>query len=386
MLRFCKFLFLLLTVSASVFTVPAEASCIYNKTNSELTTYLRATKDYVFGQDTYSVKPGERKCFTDLGGEWHARVPNGGGSCRAGGIESHGWVKVYGSKNAIRCTINDTKMTNDELRTQATLEGGNRWAQAPGKAIDVGVGKNGSVFVVGISDNPLFRFNFGSMNWDRIDAAGTGITRVDVDKDGNPWWVTRDHKIFTLDMESGKKTQLPGEAWDIGVGADPEGKAVVYIVSTQEAPGGYVILRLDSKRRGWQETGGNGTHIDVAQAGQAFPVMSNSNHDVFLSKVHPDDPEGIAWYFIKRKGRDVAVGDGRRQVSSTAPWEAAQVAYVGMNDSPMRRVGSGLVDQEAGWERLAGRPVSISTSNPIVDVPGLWMTDINNNIFYWRHQ
>ncbi len=384
MRRINKFLFLLLMIAVSFFTVSAEASCIYNKTDDKISVMLRvgSVKTQVFGQDSYEVARGGRKCFEGEGGQWLAR--SGDGDCQATGIEDHGWVKVYGSKNALRCTLNDTKMTNEETNTFMTLESNNKWAQAPGKAIDVGVGKDGSVFVVGIDAGRLFRFDFGSMNWNEIKAAGTGLLRVDVDKDGNPWWVTRDNKIFTLDMATGVKTPLPGEAWDIGVGTDPQGKTKVYIVSTEQAPGGYAILRLNSDRRGWQPTGGNGTHVDVAQAGQGLPVMANSNHDIFFSSEHPEGSGSITWNFIQRKGRDVSIGDGRRQVTDTSLWEAAQVAYVGLNGSPMIRDGNGHADEDSGWQRRAGRPLSISISNPTIDVPGLWMTDINNNIFYWR--
>lgn len=378
MRRINKFLFLLLMMAASVFTAPAEASCIYNKTGGNIDIGFENERN------KYTLNNNGRKCFQNKGGQYDAKV--GSRECFIRDVGAHDWVKVYASNNTLRCTFKDTGMTADELKAERDREKNNRWVQVPGAAIDVGIGMDGSVFVVGISENPLFRFNYDRMNWDKIEAAGTGLSRVDVDKEGNPWWVTQDHKIFTLNMKTGVKTQLPGEARDIGVGGVKSETGTyykeVYIVSNQAAPGGFVIMRLNANRNGWVPMAGNGTHIDVDQARQGLPVISNDNNDIFYSKVshddsswRPTDSRRIEFWFIGRKGRDVGVGRRR-----------GQVAYVGLNGSPMIGKVSDInnIASDSQWERRAGRPLSLSISLPATGVPGLWMTDINNNIFYWH--
>jgi len=85
-------------------------------------------------------------------------------------------------------------------------------------AIDIGVGAEGDVAVVG-TDNLVYVYDFMAEDWVRVDTFGLDhITRIDVDGDGTIYIVTG-CGIYYLDCEN-RWIRLPGEATDIGVGVD----------------------------------------------------------------------------------------------------------------------------------------------------------------------
>ena len=72
------------------------------------------------------------------------------------------------------------------------------WAQRPGSANDVGIGDDGSVWVVGTDPEP--GNNFGIHRWrgDRWEKVAGGAVRIAVGPQGQPWIVNRANQIQYL--------------------------------------------------------------------------------------------------------------------------------------------------------------------------------------------
>lgn len=100
----------------------------------------------------------------------------------------------------------------------------NAWVSVPGQALDIGIGADGSVYHVGLS-NTLYKWN-GS-GWS--DSFGSGAAQVAVDPQGNPWTVDKNGVI--ANYIGGVKTIIPGAAKDIAISAN----GLVFVVGTDDA-------------------------------------------------------------------------------------------------------------------------------------------------------
>ncbi len=69
------------------------------------------------------------------------------------------------------------------------------WRKLPGRARDIGIGADGSVWAIGMDDRAgghgIYRFN-GS-DWDKVPGSGTQIS---VGPDGEPWVVNRSGDLY----------------------------------------------------------------------------------------------------------------------------------------------------------------------------------------------
>ena len=92
-----------------------------------------------------------------------------------------------------------------------------QWRRVVGSARDIGVGSDGSVWVIGTDRRGggygIYRWN-GS-DWNRLEG---GAVRIDVDPEGNPWIINSFDDIFHY--VNGNWQQMPGSAKDVGVGVD----------------------------------------------------------------------------------------------------------------------------------------------------------------------
>ena len=131
---------------------------------------------------------------------------------------------------------------------------GGSWQMLPGLAKDIGVGADGSVWVIGMDSTgggySIHQWN-GS-NWTRIDG---GAIRIAVAPDGNPWVVNSNDNIFR--RTGGSWQMLPGLAKDIGVGADGS----VWVIGTDSTGGGYGIHRWNGSN--WTKIDGGAVQITV---------------------------------------------------------------------------------------------------------------------------
>ena len=72
---------------------------------------------------------------------------------------------------------------------------GNRWEQLFGAAKDIGIGANGSVWIIGT--NPVSGgygiYRWVGRSWEGVDG---GALQISVDKDGIPWVVNSSNHIY----------------------------------------------------------------------------------------------------------------------------------------------------------------------------------------------
>jgi hypothetical protein len=146
----------------------------------------------------------------------------------------------------------------------------------PGKFTDVGVGADGSVFLVGadqISGSEGYRV-YRYVNNELHKLPDCAAIRIAVSPHGVPWAINYQNQV--LMYNAGSWQQMPGLATDIGIGADGS----VYAVSTTvySATGGFTILKWNGT--GWDTmTDCSGIHIAVDQHGT--PWVTNKSNIVY---------------------------------------------------------------------------------------------------------
>lgn len=210
----------------------------------------------------------------------HTDYMNRAFSCGSGGNEGDagvGAVHIPGtptnpSANSwmLACSNNtDRPFTADDRTSLRTVYGGGYWEGLPGGATDIGVGADGTAYIIGAGAVPggygIFRWN-GS-NWDNIPG---GAVRVDVSPQGTPWVVNNAGNIFRGDG-NGAYEVLPGGATDIGIGAD----GTVYIIGMDVVPGGYGIYRWNGSN--WDKIPGGAVKVDVSPQGTPWIVNNGGN-------------------------------------------------------------------------------------------------------------
>lgn len=150
-------------------------------------------------------------------GLWHVgtnRVPGGYGLWRWDGAA---WQQMPGGAVRVDADFRGNAVTVNEAGEIHQWQG-QGWTKLPGLARDVGVGANGSLWVVGTNAVPG---GFGVWRWDgkaAWQAVPGGGVRIDVDPQGNAWLVNDANQIWRWD--GSRFVQVPGAARDVGIGAD----------------------------------------------------------------------------------------------------------------------------------------------------------------------
>jgi Tectonin domain len=170
------------------------------------------------------------------------------------------------------------------------------WQQRTGRARDVGVGADGSIWVIGTNpvgtgfsgDFGIYRLN-GS-TWEGVDG---GAARIAVGPDGKPWVVNKNGEIFHRVVNTWVK--FPGLAKDIGVGANGS----VWIIGTNHVGRAldFGIHRLNDST--WEAVDGGGVRIAVGPDG--MPWVVNSVGQIFRRA-------GNSWNELPGRGTDIGVG------------------------------------------------------------------------------
>ncbi|MFN0014494.1 MAG: hypothetical protein ACKVU2_08090 [Saprospiraceae bacterium] len=207
-----------------------------------------------------------------------------------------------------------------------------QWHSVAGQAHDVGVGANGTAWVIGWVSVPggynIARWN-GSF-WEDIPG---GAVRIDVDPNGNAWIVNDAGLIFRWDGQTWQG--IGGQAHDIGIGAN--GK--VWVIGWTAVSGGYNIARWNGSF--WEDIPGGAVRIDVDPNGNAW--ITNDTGLIFRWK-------GQEWDFsIGGQAHDVGIGaDGTVWVIG---WTAVPGGFnIG------RWTGSYWADVEGGLNNISGAP------------------------------
>jgi Tectonin domain len=167
---------------------------------------------------------------------------------------------------------------------------GGAWQQTDGAARDIGVGADGTAWVIGVEAVPGGRaiYRLGGNGWNQVDGGGE---RIAVAPDGQPWVVTQGGAV---QRRVGQRWQtLPGAARDIGVGADGS----VWAIGLDPAPGGHGIYRWVGER--WTRVDGGGVRIAVGPDGQPWVINSAG---AVLRRV------GNRWQQLPGVASDIGVG------------------------------------------------------------------------------
>jgi len=198
------------------------------------------------------------------------------------------------------------------------------WVSIPGiKADDIGIGKNGSVWITA-TDGSIHRWN-GS----KFEKMPGGAKRVAVAPDGNAWVVNSGGEIHRFNNATNQYTRIDGGARDIGVGADGS----VWRIGMSVVPGGYDIYQWNGTS--WDKRPGGGVRIAVDPAGIAWVVNDTGT---------PRRWNNGNWQSLSGEAQDIGIGaDG-------------SVWYTGKgNGTVYQWTGSGWV-QKSG----AGRNIAVS--------------------------
>ncbi len=164
---------------------------------------------------------------------------------------------------------------------------GRNWDNLPGKAQDIGVGANGTVWIIG-PGNPngsIYRL----MNTKFVKVPGSAV-RVDVDQNGIPWIVNANGDIYKWENKIWRK--IPGGAYDIGIGSH----GTVWVIGREPAYGGYEIYRWMGSQ--WVKVPGAAVRIDVGPWGTPWVVNSFGNIYKWVNKT---------WQKLPGKAKDISI-------------------------------------------------------------------------------
>lgn len=212
------------------------------------------------------------------------------------------------------------------------------YEKVPGRANDVGVGPDGSVWIVG---HGVAWSNAQVYRWNGVGFEPDGATKgmsITVGADGLPWLVTADGSIYRRSATAWQK--VAGKGFDIAAGADGS----VWLIGWLGDPVAFptqsgAIYRWSGA--GWTEMGGAARRISVGPDGEAWIVTGQG--DIFR---RPAD----AWVKVPGRGSDIACG------RDDSIW---LIGYVpgGLNDRPLYRWDGATWLQPGGnGIRLAAGP------------------------------
>ncbi|WP_138466155.1 tectonin domain-containing protein [Poseidonocella sp. HB161398] len=138
------------------------------------------------------------------------------------------------------------------------------WRAVPGQARDIGIGADGSVWIIGCDRREGGYGIYRREGGDWVDAGGAAL-RISVSPEGEPWVVTEQNFIFRRLGE--RWFQVQGGAVDIAVGADGN----VWIAGSDHGwHGGYTVYHWNG--RNFESIGSAGGRVAVAPNGMLWLI------------------------------------------------------------------------------------------------------------------
>lgn len=186
------------------------------------------------------------------------------------------------------------------------------WQRLPGGAIDVSIGANGALWIVGTDQGV---YSWTGQNWSRQPG---GAVRIAVDPNGSPWITNSDGEIYS--WHQGHFERRPGGAVDVGIGAN----GAVWIVGTDSGIYEWVGAT-------WVRRPGGGTRIAVDSAGT--PWIANARGEIYKWN-------GVQ--FVRKPGGATDIGIGADDSIWIIGTDGGVYRWNGPTESWSRHPGSGL--------------------------------------------
>jgi hypothetical protein len=240
------------------------------------------------------------------------------------------------------------------------------YTQVQGGATDIGVGSNGTAWIIGTTpiglDFDIRRYN--GTGWDLSDGFAV---RIAVDPTGVPWVVNSGGFIYyrgSADPFSPGAWQLmPGSAVDIGVGADGS----VWVVGTISKPDGFGLYKFNGTCSngtcscpngvcGWNADVNNvgALRVTVSPSGKPWTVGASGA----IKRRSTSDPANGTWETLTGNARDIGAGPGHQEtingfMTDGTEWHVnGSVLYV-WDEQPGSGSGGSVIPQSKQW-RVGG--------------------------------
>jgi hypothetical protein len=164
------------------------------------------------------------------------------------------------SHKKMSTTIRTTKSSTKRCFSLKAIE----WKQRTGAALDIAVGADDAIWVIGTNGIP-FRWN--GKGWSQIGSKTA--TRISVQPDGRPWIVTAAGELFRWHCVYWQRIGLPSgvKAQDVGAGANGD----VVITGTNQG-----IYKFGKKGE-WSKLPGAAVRVSVGPKGQVWVVNKEGN-------------------------------------------------------------------------------------------------------------
>ena len=261
--------------------------------------------------------------------------------------------------------------------------GGWEWQLVPGKARDVAVGGDGSVWNIGQyaegGQGAVQYWDTATSTWKVPKAAGAGV-RIAAGGDGVVWVVNsagnsycaRPHQVDL--WEKGADVTIGGVTGLVDIAAGSDGS--VWGLAKATVSGGHQLLRCvrGSGKHSWERISGGATNLSVGPDGLPWVVNSNG----VLMRLVPSkgqdryQDKDAQWPNITpagRKAKDVGLGTG----SMVSAFVTTDEGIFGWNGRLPTSTGAALPD----WEDLGGRADRVATGpdgRP-------WVVNVNADVY-----
>jgi len=245
--------------------------------------------DRLDGSGSYITQGG---CMVSKNGSHRACLQSNGNlvvqKANIGTLEGK-WKKIPGSGIAIDVDQQGNAIGATKTGTIYKYSG-SRWERLPGRAKDVCIGSEGTIWVIGTNKEGggfgIYKMIEGK--WKKIPGSGV---RIACGPDGNAWVVNKRGSIYQYTGRGwAKKT---GKAKDIGVG--PEG--TVWVIGTKREGGGYSIYKNNGRK--WKKIPGSALSISVGPDGNAW--VANKSGRIYHHN-------GKKWARQSGGAKDIGVG------------------------------------------------------------------------------
>ncbi len=334
---------------------------IRNATDTAFTLAGSHTPHGRFAVDPPNVMPPKSKvAFGAVSADWSI------------GTGAEGWVKYQSGPLLLQIKWNnpfagsnsgDAEITGESptrYRATAHIGSGNNstntfdlflssWWKYRGCGKDVGVGGNGTVWLVGCGET-TGGFVLRRREKDQADpswkAVSGGGVRIAAGPDGIPWLINNEGKIYRGHADgSDWEGPLPGSGKDIAVGGD----GTVWLVGSTETTGGFVLRRREKNQQDsspWQKISGGGVRIAAGPDGTPWLVNNEG-------KIYHGHKDGSGWGNpLPGCAKDIAVG------ANGAVWVVG-CDQVNGGWSLHHWIG---VDSQRPWQRSEGGGTNISVA------------------------